>query len=336
MKDSVIYIQIKKVANRVVSTILLIPNYCYDSSRFLWFSIMGGAPRNIIQYNALITRDYHKLEKSLAFVNFKPFSGKDTIRKLLANIQLFIPQYGLTIPTKNALHTIQQYIDLHRERGHEDPYIDTIEQKLQGLNIDFNQKNWTIGGIETFKSDELIKKASIRAEDFFYSRYSIRDFSDTKVDHKKIQQAFHLARKTPSVCNRQGWKGYLIEDINLLKEILLIQGGSRGFDHSIHQLIVVAGDLNHFNGSNERNQIYADGGMFAMTLLYAFHSLGIAACTLNWSASFQKDLKLRKKLQALKGHETVIMMIAIGNYPDQITVCQSPRKEVSEILEIVA
>lgn len=336
MKDSVFYIQIKKLANRVLSTILLFPNYSYDALRFFRFSIMGGAPRNEIQYNALITRDYHKLEKSLAFKNFKPYSGKDTIRKLFANIQLFSKKYGLNIPTKNALHTIQAYIDLHRERNFTDSYIEGIEAKLITLTQDFDQKSWSIGGTETFASKDLINRGNINATEFFYSRYSIRDFAESKVPQETIEKAFHIARKTPSVCNRQGWKAYLVEDQELLQTILKIQGGNRGFEHSIHQLLIVVGDLNHFSGANERNQVYADGGMFAMTLLYAFHAYGVATCTLNWSASFQKDKKLRKTLSAIKPHETVIMMMAIGTYPEEITVCQSPRKEVSEILDILA
>ena len=68
-----------------------------------------------------------------------------------------------------------------------------------------------------------------------------------------------------------------------------------------------------------------------MSLMYAFHSLGIASCPLNWSQTPSKDRALRKAMN-LKNNHTVIMMMIFG-YPDETNrICSSSRRPAEEIL----
>ena len=57
----------------------------------------------------------------------------------------------------------------------------------------------------------------------------------------------------------------------------------------------------------ERNQGWIDGGMFAMSLIYAFHALGIGTCCLNWAVDSRTDRTLRSVV-SMPDHEAVIMM----------------------------
>jgi nitroreductase len=67
-----------------------------------------------------------------------------------------------------------------------------------------------------------------------------------------------------------------------------------------------------------------------MSLIYAFHSIGVATCALNWSAKPKNDLELRKKLNIEDNH-TIIMVLAVG-YPDKVNkVCASTRRPVKEV-----
>lgn len=334
-QQSLFFTRVKKNLYKVKSFLTLLPNYLYDIIRYVQYSIMGGHPRNLIQFEALLTRDYHKLEKSISFKDFKPYSGKDTIAKIFINIDLFGKKYGLTPSVKSALTTIEQYILHHKNLGHSNQFIEDLELKVKEVEKRFETYDWDKGGTLTRTKKEILKSSSIDAHNFFYSRHSLREFSDQPIDVSVIEKVFEHAVKTPSVCNRQGWKAYYVSDPKILPTILQIQGGNRGFDHLIKNLIIVTGDLNHFNGSNERNQVWVDGGMFAMSIVYALHAEGVASCCLNWAASASKDRKLRKAFPALKKHESVIMMIAVGNYPEKFTVCQSPRKDIAQILEII-
>ena len=68
-----------------------------------------------------------------------------------------------------------------------------------------------------------------------------------------------------------------------------------------------------------------------MSLIYALHSLGLGTCCLNWSVTRERDLALRKDAK-IDHSESIIMMIAVGNLPDNFSVANSSRKPVEEIL----
>ncbi|HRY31081.1 MAG TPA: nitroreductase family protein [Candidatus Paceibacterota bacterium] len=296
---------------------------------------MGGHPRNKTQYHALMNRDCHKLEKSLSVDEFKPFSGKDTISKILTNIKLFSPRYGFDVPVKNAIHTLREYVEFHKKIGRYNLHIENLDKKVSALEKGHNLSDWRTGGVIEKSKEQLASVTRwIDPERFFLSRYSIRNFSPETIDPDLIKRAVWLSTKTPSVCNRQGWKAYYVIDEKLIKSILAVHGGIRGFDHTISKILVIAGDINHFSGSNERNQVFIDGGMFSMSVVYSLHALGIGSCCLNWSVDFTKDIKLRKILKLNKS-ESVIMIVAVGHYPDKVKICQSHRKSIDEVFEII-
>ena len=67
-----------------------------------------------------------------------------------------------------------------------------------------------------------------------------------------------------------------------------------------------------------------------MSIMYAFHSLGVASCPLNWSQTPKNDIGLRK-MANIKNNHTIIMMMIIG-YPDlDNKVCASTRRPFEDI-----
>jgi nitroreductase len=67
-----------------------------------------------------------------------------------------------------------------------------------------------------------------------------------------------------------------------------------------------------------------------MTLLNALHFNGIGACSLNWSVSNDKDMKIREILN-IPENEVVLMIIACGYVPEKLSIASSPRKSANEI-----
>ncbi|MGH2182869.1 nitroreductase family protein, partial [Enterococcus faecalis] len=119
--------------------------------------------------------------------------------------------------------------------------------------------------------------------DFKYlalNRYSIRDYDSSDVDLGMLNEAIEIALKSPSVCNRQSARVYVINDKKEIKELLNIQGGFNGYELP-PCLILVTCDIQDFIDISERNQPYIDGGIFAMSLIYALEYQGFATCTLN-------------------------------------------------------
>jgi nitroreductase len=115
------------------------------------------------------------------------------------------------------------------------------------------------------------------------------------------------------------------------RKALDIQGGNRGFGDEISTLLVVTQDTSIFRDAKERNQAYVDGGLFSMSLLYALHYLKMGCCPLNWSASRQKDMRLRSLL-SLAPSEVIIMLIAAGEIPSDLRVAYSPRRSTHEVV----
>lgn len=172
-------------------------------------------------------------------------------------------------------------------------------------------------------------------EGFFGSRRSVRRYSRGPVPASTVRRAVQLALRSPSVCNRQAWHVYLLNSSESRQAALHLQNGNSGFGHEIDNLVAVAADLRAFDTSGERNQMWIDGGMFSMSLVWAFHSLGIASCCLNWSVRPSKDKRLRDAL-AIQPNHSVLMFIAFG-YPLELNeVCRSERRPLDEVLSVIS
>ena len=139
---------------------------------------------------------------------------------------------------------------------------------------------------------------------------------------------------SPSVCNRQSARLYLVED-NLKKQnILKLQSGNRGFGDKADKILIVGVDLNCFLSAGERYQGWIDGGLFSMSLIYALHSFGLGTCCLNWSKESNIDKQLKKEAELPK-NILVIMLIAVGHIPNDLKVAQSNRRNIDDVFEVI-
>ncbi|MFA0332457.1 nitroreductase, partial [Vibrio cyclitrophicus] len=159
----------------------------------------------------------------------------------------------------------------------------------------------------------------------------VRKYTGEIVGDKAIESAVNLALNTPSVCNRQASKVYLINDNQKVQDILKIQGGLSGYTEGIHQLLILTTDRNYFYTVGERNQFYIDGGMFLMNLLYALHYNEIAACPANWGKTVKEEKNIYNVVSIPKS-EKIICIIPIGIAPSEFRVTLSQRRDLSEVL----
>lgn len=125
----------------------------------------------------------------------------------------------------------------------------------------------------------------------------------------------------------------MFTDKEKISEILTLQGGNRGFGHLADKLIVLTQEQGISHGVYERHQIYVDGGMFAMNLLYALHYKKIVACSLNCNFSMMKERKMRK-ICNVDSSEMFVMMISCGIAPDNFKIASSKRIPLSNLLTI--
>lgn len=319
----------------------LLNNYSYDFERFYKFSTsqkgFNLSPELLNKYShlsqcnlkALITKDYHRIEKGLALKEPRLGFGEKTVKNLIAGVTKYQELYGSDELVQISLNTLLAYCEFHQQENYE---ISQIYEMVIPLKNKMNhEKMITEGGTKTIKKEEIWNNAKQDMTTFFNSRHSIRNFSDEEVDLELIKQAVEMAQKTPSVCNRQSSKVYVFSKEEDKQKVLSYQNGNRGFGEQASKVLIVTSELQNFTSVGERNQCWIDGGMYAMSLVYALHSLGVGTCCLNWSVEYHVDQQLRKAAE-ISDSEAVIMMIAVGHLPDQLKVAQSPRKKVKEVL----
>ena len=294
----------------------------YDLIRYWRWSHGTDGDRTRMQATHALYKAYHGVEKGLSMAEPRPGFGRDKIAALQFRLDDYARRFegdGMP-PAVSALHSYRRFNAAH---GISSVPLDVL--------LDASPDDGS-GGTRTVTRDEIAAATSAVTPDFFWSRHSIRNFSSDPVEMDLIFQAIDMARKTPTVCNRQGPRVHVFERA---RDALDWQPGNRGFGHLASRALVVTTDLQAFSGRGERNQAFIDGGMFAMSLLYALHALKLGACPLAWSMPAPADRKMRHAL-SVPDSEVVIMMIAVGHLPSQFEVAQSHRMPIDRFVQIHA
>jgi nitroreductase len=110
--------------------------------------------------------------------------------------------------------------------------------------------------------------------------------------------------------------------------------GSRGFSDTINTAIVVKCSLKHYF-MGEIHQAYVDGGLYAMSLMYALHSLGVGTIPLTLGMTSNKLKSLHNTFHEGKD-ELPILIIGVGALKDTFKVAISNRKDISEYVKIIS
>ncbi len=293
--------------------------------RFLKYSFLGTKCRDERQYEAVITRWYHTIEKGLAYTNFRAGFGKRNLDLLLTSMENYISD-GYSPKQffyETALSVLSAYQEKNARYGYTDEKLNTRIAKLPGEPND-------LGGTIDNACISLSDVQKLNYKEFVYSRHSMRHFSTEAINKESVEKAISIAQKTPSACNRQGWQARIVLDKELMKKVLQYQNGNEGFGHEFGGLICVTGDLRCFNRDRELYQVYIDAGMYAQSILNALHFENIASVPLSGSLTMSQEKNVCNLL-GLAEYEVVVMFIGIGNYPDEGLTTRSERKESSPI-----
>lgn len=328
MKDLILRIFPEKIVrlifNLTIRNLTISKSYRYDKNRFKKYSDSFLMKRkNELLGN--IIKHYHVFEKGLTMPETRLGFGQAKLIMLINECLKYIELYGKgDTQLIHAIGVIQEYLHLHEEKQYE------LEPKtIESINSLLLVSTENIHTSQISMSKESYFKQSSAAFNLFSStRHSVRNFSEINIPPIDLEDALIIAKKTPSACNRQSWRTHVFSDKKQIQEILEIQGGNRGFGHMTNKLIIITGELAVFGHSFERNQVFIDGGMYAMNLLYALHYKQIATCPLNCSTTPEKDKNLRL-LCNIPPSEVFIVMIACGIPPENFKLASSPRYDIS-------
>lgn len=276
-----------------------------------------------MQYTLL--RENHVIEKGMSMRKPRKGFGQQKVESLLIRLNKYFTLYGnvdkefLNYP----LSTIKTYIEYTEQGGTEIPKIKAQYNELVSkVNLDIKRS----AGIRETTKDEVLRECNKSFESLLYSRHSLRYFSGEPVSREIIVKALELAQRTPSACNRQGWKSHVFEG-NKSIELIKWQSGSRGFEEECRYSILVTANLKAFLW-HEVHQAYVDGGLYAMNLINALHSLGLGCIPLSCGFEYEKLKELSKF--DIPENEVPILIVAFGHLQDKFYYAVSSRKGISE------
>lgn len=298
---------------RMIERLIVVREAAIDTIRHLKYAAPSDGRSELARSKAhlecQITKDYHRIEKALALREPKSPFGSAVRERLIRDIERF----GAAAEDSSSL-------------------VETARSAVEALD------HWNAEGERTLGGPirEPICRSDMPealAAQFFRSRASVRDYSNERVSHDDICRAVEMARNAPSVCNRQPWKVLTFHEPDTVARVLALQNGNLGFGHMVPCVSIIVVDIRLFSSSGERNQRWIDGGIFAMSFILALHSVGLASCMLNWSVDNARTRSLRE-IVGLPGWADVITLIAVGHPQDGHKVARSPRRSLSELMEV--
>lgn len=334
---------VKKILNHTVDSskqdyilnlrILLI-NYISDLKLFYKHSMVFKVD-SLFKIESEIILDYHSVEKGLLFEKMKPRFAYQRIMNLHKNLKKEIIIKNINFSQiKIGYQIMCSYYEIHKklELDISDYFSEDDYLFYKSVLNEKYTKNFS--GTIDYTKDKFYQSNDNNFESFSFSRKSIRSFTGEKIPFELIKEALKLASNAPSVCNRQSSKVYLLENKHTINNVLRIQGGFGGYTENVNQLLILTVDRNYFYSVGERNQMFIDGGIFLMNLLYALHFYRIANCPANWGKIIQEE-KLLTEFINLPDSEKIICMIPIGIAEDNFRVTLSQRRGIDEFFRII-
>lgn len=305
-------------------------SYTRDAKRFIKFTTNNNYKASKLKHEAIIRRMGHGLEKAFSLPDMKPVFGMSNASGFIYELRYYYKKYGFDELLKDSLDIIliyKNYISKSKADG-----VSELISKINSLTSDVIEYNATdvSGCVLEFKKENVISMMKqFDFTSFCQSRYSVRDLSNEPVDLFLIKDAINTSLKTPSACNRQPWKVHIFQG-EKAKFILKYQNGNRGFNKNIQTVLLITGELTSFS-NGERNQVYIDGGLFSMSLIYALHGKALGVCALNTALKVPQE-KMLFSAASLPSHEVPIMMLAVGNLKETYKVARSKGKLLSDIV----
>ena len=262
----------------------------------------------------------HALEKGMSIGSVRVGFGKPKALALLEDLQHYLSLGGEKTFVGESCSIINKYILFNEQMGAD---MTNIKSKLHKLCETNDISLSDMGGIYILDKHTTDLRSKDSFDVFSQSRFSVRDFGSERIPLDRIEKALTLAEKTPSACNRQSWKIYIYSDDILRNRMFSLQGGCKGFSEDMQYAILICGDIRGYN-INELSQVYVDGGIYAMNLLYALHFESVAAIPLTM-AHKQNMIKRIKREMGLPENEMPILLVGVGSYKESYKVAVSQR-----------
>ncbi len=166
------------------------------------------------------------------------------------------------------------------------------------------------------------------------SRFSVRKYTEQKVEPEKIEQCLKAVQIAPSASNAQPWKFVIVDDPELKNQVARETYNSvvsfNRFASKAPIIIAIvmekAGLITQLGGKIKHKEFsLIDIGIAAEHFCLQAAELGLGTCMLGWFNERQIQ-----KLLSIPKSKTIGLLITLG-YPDQKPPEEKRRKKIHEI-----
>lgn len=309
-------VTLKKVYGHFVHQKLFKQQFKYQNK--LRLKYQGTDNYNRLEYTIKVQT--HGIEKGLSFRTPKEGFGVVKIMALIDNLKIYIknPKYNKE-SVNETLNVLNTYIN--KFKGN--PKIESVVNEYNALIAKLGAiKECNVGTMTIYKKD-VEEAIGIDYLKFIKARHSYRYFTKN-ASIEQVKQALEIARYTPTACNRQPQCVHVYQGKEM-EEVLTIQHGALGFINEMSYCILITADMRAYSHM-ENNQVYVDGGLYAMNLLNALHSTGLGTIPLT-CGHLQGTHRTKLAKYGVNEYECPIIVIGIGGLEEKAEVNVSPRKE---------
>lgn len=161
--------------------------------------------------------------------------------------------------------------------------------------------------------------------DLVQKRFSVREFSDQKIEEQTLLRILEAARLAPSAVNFQPWHFIVVTEEGLRAR--LNEAYFRDWFKAAPALIVALGDrMASWKRRDGKDHLEVDLGIVVDHLILAATEEGLGSC---WVCAFNAD-HVRSVLE-LPEHLEPMILIPLG-YPAVERIPEKKRKALSEIV----
>ena len=279
-----------------------------------------------------IIRTTHSIEKGLSIDNPRKGFGYEKITSLFNKIDyLFKLQPACDCAElQMAKDALFEYCEHHKQIQYNDAAITEIAEKTQKLADRLNNSQEKIGGTQTY----CVQANQIEVEEvkkLFFTRHSIRDFSEKDISWDQIEQAVTLAQSSPSACNRQSTRVYVAhgKSDKIVRQWI---SGVGGFGEEANKILLITGKLSAYR-FNEKMQYAVSASIFAGYLAMAFHAAGIEGCLVQRPLTYNKQTRAISKEIGISEDERIVLAMCIGYPKEKVKVPVSHRFSADQIVQ---
>ena len=305
------------------------PRYIFhDLKHLIWPNTKDHLKNSLL---AKIKQNYHRLEKGMTKSNQTIGRGSRAAHELIVSLKRYklLGLNILNIQFQTGLSVLKKYFNTHGRK------LPDLNKEFNSSLSDFIEENLELeSGVVIHTKEALISTADIDFKSLSKARHSIRNFSPVDVPKQIIFDAIDIAKSAPSVCNRQGWKVWLIKKASVIETFKKVHNGFSDNSQNLKSLLVITFKKSAFSYPLERHQGYTDSGLFAMSLMHALTSKGIASCPLNANLTISGEKRFRKDA-GIANEYGIVMFIAVGNYLRNNLCAVSNRDNVDDIVNLV-